>query len=110
MTIGHDVPAAQWEEAVKTALKSFPEAPYILQHFDKPKSQTVEVLDSQNWRVSTFSGRTRLCPYYFVSPPPADSDAEPTISLAGVLATSCPADKKVIHGMKDAVLAPSCIV
>ena len=26
--------------------------------------------------------------------------------LGGVLATICPADKKIIHGMKDAILAP----
>ena len=27
-------------------------------------------------------------------------------TLGGVLATICPADKKIIHGMKDAVFAP----
>ena len=44
------------------------------------------------------SGRARLSPYYFVS-------GEKT-ELAGILATICPADKKVIHGMKDAVMVP----
>jgi len=44
----------------------------------------------------------RLCPYYFVS---GDGDgARP--QLGGVLATLNPADKKIIHGMRDAVLAP----
>jgi hypothetical protein len=28
------------------------------------------------------------------------------VELAGILATVCPADKKIIHGMKDAVLVP----
>ena len=44
------------------------------------------------------NGRLRLCPYYFV-----DGDS---VDLAGVLATFCPADKKIIHGMRDAALLP----
>jgi hypothetical protein len=47
-------------------------------------------------------GRLRLCPYYFV-----DGD---TARLSGVLATFCPADKKIIHGMKDAALLPCKLV
>ena len=47
-------------------------------------------------------GRARLCPYYFVS---GDGDsARP--QLGGVLATICPADKKIIHGMTEAIFAP----
>jgi len=29
--------------------------------------------------------------------------------LAGVLATICPKDKKIIHGMKDAVMVPCAV-
>ena len=29
--------------------------------------------------------------------------------LGGVLATICPADKKIIHGMSDAILAPCAL-
>jgi len=29
--------------------------------------------------------------------------------VGGVLATICPADKKIIHGMKDAVFAPCAV-
>jgi hypothetical protein len=47
-------------------------------------------------------GRVRLCPYYFVT---GENDAA-RAQLGGVLATICPADKKIIHGMKDAILAP----
>lgn len=43
-------------------------------------------------------GRLRLCPYYFVQ----DNRA----TLAGALATFCPPDKKIIHGMQDAALLP----
>ena len=48
-------------------------------------------------------GRARLCPYYFVV---GEGDAARP-QLGGVLATICPADKKIIHGMTDAILAPA---
>jgi hypothetical protein len=47
-------------------------------------------------------GRVRLCPYYFVS---GEGDAA-RANLSGVLATIVPADKKIVHGMTDAILAP----
>jgi hypothetical protein len=43
-------------------------------------------------------GRLRLCPYYFI----VDGKAR----LSGGLATFCPPDKKIIHGMQDAALLP----
>lgn len=43
-------------------------------------------------------GRVRLCPYYFVNA------KDESVSLGGVLATICPADKKILHGMRDAIL------
>ena len=43
-------------------------------------------------------GRARLSPYFFVSGGKAN--------LGGVLATVCPADKKILHGMSDAVMVP----
>jgi hypothetical protein len=47
-------------------------------------------------------GRLRLCPYYFLI------DGRP--KLSGALATFCPPDKKIIHGMQDAAMLPSRIV
>ena len=44
-------------------------------------------------------GRVRLCPYYFVEPD--------HVTLRGALATICPPDKKLLHGMRDAILVPS---
>jgi len=52
--------------------------------------------------VIPMKGRARLCPYYFVS---GDGDAART-TLGGMLATICPADKKIIHGMTEAIFAP----
>ena len=50
-------------------------------------------------------GRARLCPYYFVS---GDGDNLRS-ALGGVLATIVPADKKIVHGMTDAILAPCAV-
>ena len=46
-------------------------------------------------------GRVRLSPYYFL----INGKAE----LRGALATVCPADKKILHGMKDAVMVPTAV-
>ena len=51
---------------------------------------------------SRVQGRVRLCPYYFVHGGWEQTQA----TLGGVLATICPADKKIIHGMSEAILAP----
>ena len=48
------------------------------------------------------SGRARLCPYYFVTKDRAE--------LAGILATVVPLDKKLIHGMRDAIMAPCAVL
>jgi hypothetical protein len=52
--------------------------------------------DPESGEVRTMRGRVRLCPYYFVN----DGNAK----LGGALATIVPADKKIVHGMKDAIL------
>ena len=46
-------------------------------------------------------GRVRLCPYYFVG--------EKTAVCGGALATICPDDKKLLHGMTDAILVPAAV-
>jgi hypothetical protein len=43
-------------------------------------------------------GRARLSPYFFVDGGKA--------TLGGVLSTVCPADKKILHGMSEAVMVP----
>jgi hypothetical protein len=86
--LGSDLSHAEWAAAVDKALASATRSPYLLQRFHKPKLLG--------------SGRVRLCPYYFVHGPGDSARAH----LGGVLATICPPDKKIIHGMKDAILAP----
>jgi hypothetical protein len=58
-------------------------------------------LDRTNDDIRVFEGRVRLCPYFFV----AGTQAK----LGGILATIAPADKRLIHGMTDAVMAPSIV-
>ncbi len=100
--LGSDLSHADWSTAVDEALASFPHSPHVLQRFHKPRLVRHEWFDFSEDRVKTLEGRVRLCPYYFVH---GDGDAARTV-LGGVLATICPADKKIIHGMRDAILTP----
>lgn len=96
--VGHDLPAAEWAAAIERALASFPNHPFVLQRFEKSRLVEVEYYDFEAGTLRNFAGRVRLCPYYFVR--------GDRVRLGGVLATICPADKKILHGMSDAVLAP----
>ena len=102
--LGSDLPHADWSEAVDKALASFGRSPYVLQRYHKPKIVESSYFDFEKDALVPMPGRVRLCPYYFVS---GDGDAA-RAQLGGVLATICPADKKIIHGMSEAILAPCC--
>ena len=102
--LGSDLSQADWSGAVDAALKNFETSPSVLQRFHKPSQVDASWFDFAKNEVVPMTGRARLCPYYFVS---GEGDAaRPT--LGGVLATIVPADKKIVHGMTDAVLAPCC--
>ncbi|MDB6019198.1 MAG: hypothetical protein JWR19_3687 [Pedosphaera sp.] len=103
--LGNDLSHAEWSEAVDTALTSFPTSPYILQRYEKPSLVNFQWFDFEQNQLVPMPGRVRLCPYYFVS---GEGDAART-ELGGVLATICPADKKIIHGMPEAVFAPGAV-
>jgi hypothetical protein len=103
--LGNDLSQAEWAAAVDKAIASFPQSPYVLQCYHKPALVEAQWFDFQRGRLMPMKGRVRLCPYYFVS---GQADAA-RAHLGGVLATICPADKKIIHGMKDAVFAPCSI-
>ena len=98
VSVGHDMPQGEWAGAIDRALAAFPQTPYILQEFHKGRLYELDYFDPATGEMNRMSGRARLSPYYFVS--------GEKIELAGILATICPADKKVIHGMKDAVMVP----
>jgi hypothetical protein len=102
--LGSDLSAPDWARVVDEALEAFPRSPFILQRYAKPKSIDAAYFDFTRNELLPMPGRVRLCPYYFVHGNGDDARAH----LGGVLATICPADKKIIHGMRDAILAP-CI-
>lgn len=100
--LGSDLSTAEWSEAVDTAIRCFPESPFVLQRFHKPRLVQSQYLDFKTGQLHPMPGRARLCPYYFVAGEIDSARAE----LGGILATICPPDKKIIHGMTDAILAP----
>ncbi|HSH16329.1 MAG TPA: hypothetical protein VLD18_09870 [Verrucomicrobiae bacterium] len=103
--LGSDLSQADWSTAVDEAINAFPRSPYILQRYHKPRTVDAAWVDIEKAELMPMKGRVRLCPYYFVH---GEGDAART-QLGGVLATICPADKKIIHGMRDAILAPCSI-
>lgn len=101
VVLGSDSSQHEWQSAITEALAEFPSHPYILQRFHKGRLVNQTYLDRDTDEIETMNGRVRLCPYYFV----IDGQAE----LRGALATVCPADKKLLHGMKDAIMAPTAV-
>lgn len=100
--LGSDLSTEDWSQAVDQAIQRFANNPYILQRFAKPKTVASHWFDFEAQRLQPMTGRVRLCPYYFVHGKGDQARAE----LGGCLATVCPADKKIIHGMRDAILTP----
>ena len=99
--IGHDMSQADWAEKLHSAMDDFSQQPWIMQEFSEGRLIEHPVF-REDGSVVTMRGRVRLCPYYF-------TDSEGVTTLAGALATLAPADKKKIHGMRDAVLLP-CVI
>ena len=102
VVLGSDCSQHEWQAAITSALGEFASHPYILQRFHKGRLVDQRFLQPATGRIETMRGRVRLCPYYFV----IDGKAE----LRGALATICPADKKLLHGMKDAIMAPTAVI
>ena len=100
--LGSDLPRAEWAAAVDEALAGFGQSPRILQRYHRPSRVDAEWYDFELGQAQPMQGRVRLCPYYFVHGGWDQAQA----TLGGVLATICPADKKIIHGMSEAILAP----
>ena len=97
--LAQDLPQGEWQRAIDRALDRFAANPMLLQRFHKGRLVEQPYLDPKKGGLQILRGRVRLCPYYFLG----DGKAK----LRGVLATICPADKKLLHGMKDAVIVPA---
>lgn len=96
VVVGHDVSQERWSQTLSEALASFHHTPHILQEFHEGARLEIDYFDPADGATGAMMGRARLSPYYYVTGDRA--------ILAGVLATVCPADKKLIHGMTDAVM------
>lgn len=97
VVIGNDVSREDWTQALEEAVEMAPSHLHVLQEFRK-SVRLKHPLFGEDGEVYEANGRLRLNPYYF-------TDGE-TVRLAGALATFCPPDKKIIHGMEDAAMLP----
>ena len=104
VTIGSDSSQEEWAAAIDNALDQFGKHPYVLQEFHKGRRVEHPFWNDERGVMESLEGRVRLCPYYFV-----DAAKPKQLELGGVLATICPADKKILHGMKDAILVPCSV-
>jgi hypothetical protein len=98
--VGQDLSHEDWARAIDDALADWERRPWILQKFHHSRVVEMEYVGTDGHRppLQTMKGRVRLCPYYFCG--------ERETKLGGVLATICPSDKKLLHGMRNAILAP----
>jgi len=96
--LGSDVKREEWQAGVEAALKGGSNNLHLLQEYRKPRRLKHPLFAADGSATYEAQGRLRLCPYYFV----VDGRAR----LSGALATFCPPDKKIIHGMVDAALLP----
>jgi hypothetical protein len=101
VVLGSDCSREEWQQGVEQALRLAPTNLHLLQEYRKPKKVMHPLYRSDGGGGPSprdEPGRLRLCPYYFVVGGQA--------RLSGALATFCPPDKKIIHGMTDAALLP----
>ncbi len=104
VVLGSDCSREEWQRGVQGAIDLAPTHLHVLQAYKKPRRLEHPVFETTGTppAVVTKAGRLRLCPYYFTV------NGRPRLS--GALATFCPPDKKIIHGMQDAALLPCRIV
>ncbi len=103
VVLGSDGSREEWQRGVERAIELAPTNLHVLQAYKKPRRLEHRVFerptaDGGPPPAVAKAGRLRLCPYYFLI------GGQPR--LAGALATFCPPDKKIIHGMQDAALLP----
>lgn len=112
VVLGSDCSREEWQAGIGQALTLAPTNLHLLQEYRKPKRTThplyekagaglpsdLSTVGQAKVEALAKDGRLRLCPYFFVVGGQA--------RLSGALATFCPPDKKIIHGMTDAALLP----
>ena len=101
VAMGHDMAEEEWTAHINRALAEFPRNPHILQRFHKAQRKTARYYDFDSDEIRTMHGRALLRPYYYTG---GDQ-----VELAGIQAVVCPPDKKLIHGMADAIITPCAL-
>ena len=101
VVVAQDMPQSAWKAELEKALSEFDTHPHILQQFHQGRLVGHDYLDDSTGELRRMRGRVRFCPYYFMG--------EKTAVCGGALATICPDDKKLLHGMTDAILVPAAI-
>jgi len=97
--LGSDCSREEWQRGIDQALAMASSHLHILQEYRKPQKVGHRLYSAEGAHEPyDAEGRLRLCPYYFI----VNGQAR----LSGGLATFCPPDKKIIHGMQDAALLP----
>ncbi|HEY1792529.1 MAG TPA: hypothetical protein VGG34_06395 [Opitutaceae bacterium] len=100
VVLGSDSSREEWQQGVERALELAPTNLHVLQAYRKPRRVRHPLYAAgAPHEPHDSDGRLRLCPYYLVEGGRA--------RLSGALATFCPPDKKIIHGMQDAALLPT---
>ena len=107
VVLGSDCSREDWQAGIARALQLASTNLHVLQEYRKPRQVQHPIYrlapgDAARAVATMEAGRLRLCPYFF--------NQEGRARLAGALATFCPPDKKIIHGMQDAALLPCCVV
>src|SRR4030095_5666845 len=114
VVLGSDCSREEWQQGIERAIELAPTNLPVLQVYKKPRRLGHRIFErpravagsapvgDETPAATMKAGRLRLCPYYFWI------DGQP--QLSGALATFCPPDKKIIHGMQDAALLPSTVV
>ena len=101
VAIGHDLPEEEWGSRLQEALDHFGKTPAILQKFNKAARVGARYYDFASDAMRPMHGRALVRPYYYLS--------GETPTLAGVQVILCPQDKKILHGMTDAIIAPGAV-
>lgn len=99
VVVGHDLPEESWHDALQKAFETFDSVPFVLQPFRTTRVLSMSGFDFSANHLLEEGYRVRVCPYFFVL-------GNDQVRTGGVLATACPKDKKLIHGMVDAILSP----
>jgi hypothetical protein len=100
VVLGSDCSREEWQQGIEHAVELAPANLHLLQSYKKPRRVRHRLFAAAApHEAREVDGRLRLCPYYFI--------VEGHARLSGALATFCPPDKKIIHGMQDAALLPT---